>query len=566
MILHLLMFVVTLMLSMRAMASTYDGRYGWPTLKAPRGVIVCEPATTFEESMLLESLSGLAAQAVNEGRFDEMVWINTDNISYKRIFEQSTKAIGVSRFKSFNVWELLTYLKKEKVVKGYVLYNKNLKKGNKDLDNSSNVATVYASLLSSALVEASLEERIKKSGLRMKKDARRESLKNCFDRNKNKLNNSSALCISPVVSNVRDYAIAHKLMLFDTDKALTEEVLEWVRPLSPILGWGIGDEYDATSIISEWGHYNTASDWCMNLPFISSVAPLIPIKKAKEIELGEINFSDTTYVHSFVMSDGDNMQWTMGAFNDNSAYAGHNRAKETGVSWSLCPTNLSIVSPVSWNELLYKQGLKNSFIEYGGGYQYPDLFAKKRSNRKELLREFAQRMNVHLKKMNITIFGAIFKNVESLEAKEALQIYAEELEDITGMIAIQYFPYELGKKVSWYKNRGGVEIPLITADFSLWNEVNAGRPLCGTPEFIASLINRELLAEQKANGYSWTIVHAWSNFAETSNITSKPAVGVNPIIATEKLLLKDIRVVSLNELLWRVRMKYKPEQTKKIRN
>lgn len=163
--------------------------------------------------------------------------------------------------------------------------------------------------------------------------------------------------------------------------------------------------------------------------------------------------------------------------------------------------------------------------------------------------------------MDIKIFGALFKDVDSKEAQEAMKIYVEELDGITGMIAIQYFPYELGKKVFWYKDRQGNDIPMVTADFSLWNEVNSHRPNCGTPEYVSSLINREMLGN-KNSSYSWTIVHAWSDFSKTSKVSSLPAVGINPIKASEMLLLDGIRTVSLNELLWRVRMKYHPEQIK----
>lgn len=557
---YFIILFFSLILSIAAGANNYNERYGWPELKSPSGVIVCSETDSWEEDMLLESLSGLAAQAVNAGRFDKMVWKEIDNTSYKRIFEQSNKALSVKKIEKMNVWDLLKYLKKKKIVKGYILFNREKERNKIISDYSSNVATVYSSLLSGVLIEESLEEKAIILGLKKLKDARTETMEECFSKNKARLSNTSALSVHPSVSNMRDYAIAHKLMLFADERGLAEDILEWVRPLSPILGWGCGDEFDATSIISEYGHYNTASDWCVNLPFISAAAPYIELKKANEIKPEEIDFTDTSYVHSFVMSDGDNMQWTMGAFVDNPVYAGNNKVKETGVSWTLCPINLSVISPISWNEIVKKQGKKNSIIEYGGGYQYPDLFAIRRKNRKELIREFAKRINVHLKRMNIKIFGALFKNVESKEAQEAMQIYAEELEGITGMIAVQYFPYELGKKVFWYKNKQGNDIPMLTADFSLWNEVNDNRPNCGTPEYVSSMINREMLSGADSN-YSWTIVHAWSDFSKTSKVTALPAVGINPIISSESLLLDGVRTVSLNELLWRVRIKYNPSQS-----
>ncbi len=539
-------------------------RHGWPALKPPRGVIVCPSPSAREEAMLLESLSGLAAQAVNEGRFDRMVWIDTDKPSYRRIFEKSLEAMAIESRERMDVWTLLARLKEEGIVKGYVLYSGEKSRGKRIADYSANVATVYASLLSGVLVDTSLEAEARRFGLEKLKDAREESPAECFRKNKANLNNVSALSIHPAVSNMRDYAIAHRLMLYADEKELANEVLEWVRPLSPVLGWSVGDEYEATSLISEWGHYNTASDWCVNLPLITAAAPFVPLEKAREIPLAEIDFADSSYLHAFVMSDGDNMQWMMGSFIDNPAYLGNRRAQKTAISWTSCPVNLSVVSPVSWNELVRRQGDRNSYIEYGGGYQYPDLFAVRRPNREALLREFARRVGERMKELDVKIFGAIFRNLESEEAQEALRIYAEEMDGLTGMIAVQYFPYELGRRIYWYKNGRGTDIPLITANFALWNEVRSDRPFCGVPEYVASLVNRDARTVSFEEGYSCTVVHAWSDFGQTSEATPAPAVGLNPVLATESLLQDGIRTVSLNELLWRVRMRYRPEQTEAL--
>lgn len=553
----LLIFVMSIA-SGRAFDRSWE-RYGWPEQKLPKELIICKQSNRKAESMLLESLSGLAAKAVNEGRFDKMVWIQTNNTSYERILDESLNALKIQKVTYMDIWELLAYLKQQKIVKGYVLYELETERKEKIYSYSSNIATVYASFLSGVLIDSSLQERAAMYGLKKLKDARGESTAECFKKNKSKLNNSSALSIHPSVSNMRDYAIAHGLMLYADEKEVIDDILAWVKPLSPILGWGCGDEFEFTKLASEWGHFNTASDWCTNLPFISAAAPYIPLKKVKEIAPEEINFSDTTYVHSFVMSDGDNMQWTMGSFVDNPNYLGHSRATSEGLSWTLCPANLAVISPASWNAIVEKQG-NASYIEYGGGYQYPDLFAIKRENRKELLREFAKRLNYFLQKTGVKIFGVICQDVDSPEAQEAFQIYAEELTGITGMIAIQYAPYELGKNLFWYSNGKGVQIPVLTATFSLWNEVSNQRPNCGTPEYISSLVNRDEVLATSKERYSWTIVHAWSDFSETSKSSSKEAVGVNPILVTQKLLSDNVRMVSLNELLWRLRMKYYPNQ------
>jgi len=135
--------------------------------------------------------------------------------------------------------------------------------------------------------------------------------------------------------------------------------------------------------------------------------------------------------------------------------------------------------------------------------------------------------------------------------------------DVVPIPVDQYFPYEQGGKIFWFKNLNGIEMPVSTATYSLWNEVNPLRPNCGTPEYISSLINRKVVTNKK-NTLSWTVVHSWSDFGKSSKVTKYPAIGVNPVRATENLLSDDIKTISINELLWRVRMKYKPEQTKKM--
>jgi len=548
---------------MQICSAEYNGRYGWPAQKQPKSIIICKPTENIAEVMLLESLSGLAAKAVNEDRFDEMIWIDTENKAYKKIYQSTLLTLNISAIKEMDLWSLVDYLTKKKIVAGYILYSLDRNPDRKIItDYSSNVATVYASLLSGLIIDESLVKQARLHGLKQLKDVRKESLEECFEKNKNELNNCSALSIHPLVTNMRDYAIAHKLMLYSDKKTLIEKVLKWVTPMSPILGWGCGDESNFTSLISEWGHYNTASDWCLNLPLISSVSGKVPLKKANEKIPEEINFEDTSSFHSFVMSDGDNMQWTMGGFADNECYAGNSGISSTGISWTLCPINLSIISPFTWNELAEKQFPRNSYIEYGGGYQYPDLFAIKRANRKELLRKFAQRINYHLQEMDIKVFGFICQNVKSKESQEAFQIYAEELKGITGMLAVQYFPYELGSDIMWFKNSLGIDIPVSTATYSLWNEVNKRRPNCGTPEYVSSLINREISAKKSV--LSWTIVHAWSDFSKSSKVTKSPAIGLNPVKATENLLSEEIKTISVNELLWRIRMKYRPNQTMSI--
>ncbi|GAE83171.1 hypothetical protein [Bacteroides reticulotermitis] len=201
----------------------------------------------------------------------------------------------------------------------------------------------------------------------------------------------------------------------------------------------------------------------------------------------------------------------------------------------------------------------SSVIEYGGGYQYPDEFAKNRTNREELLTEFARRMNWHFKKLNIKIFGFICKNVFSPEARQAYEIYAREIDGLTGMIAIQYNPYNMGGDMIWVKNKENIDIPVVTAKFSIWSGL-FNDPLCGGPDYVAGLINRDAAQaakqKEKSNPLSWTIIHAWSDFSKTANSTDLPIKGYNAGKVSDRLLSPQVKNVSLNELLWRIRERH----------
>ena len=68
------------LLSAVAVFGKETGARWWPVQAVPKGVIrmtsqVPEPRAPFE--MMVQSVAGLAAKAVNESKGDEMVWVST---------------------------------------------------------------------------------------------------------------------------------------------------------------------------------------------------------------------------------------------------------------------------------------------------------------------------------------------------------------------------------------------------------------------------------------------------------------------------------------------------------
>jgi len=90
----------------------------------------------------------------------------------------------------------------------------------------------------------------------------------------------------------------------------------------------------------------------------------------------------------------------------------------------------------------------------------------------------------------------------------------------------------------------------------------------GNPKTLPAKINRDI-EKDKADGkksFSWTAVHAWSQFHNPSypNNPDELAAGVSPVKWTTEKLSNDINVVSIEELIWRLRMEHNPKETKTV--
>lgn len=567
-----LCIVITLVLKCNAL-DEYNGLFGWNKRITPTKIAICAAPSSDAERMLVASLSGLATQAVGVKQFNEMVWEeHTPADFYSELQDAVIDAIQPQSIRHTECWQLLSDYKRAGVVKGYILYSSDKSKGRmysrrENMNLSANVATVYAGVLKGVLIDESLEQQAQALGLKRLKDCRTISMEDCFNEMKTRLNNHSALAVDPKVSNCREYAIANRLMVYYDVNALSEKIMEWVEPLSPIVGWNCPDEFTHTSLVSRWGHFNTASNWCKNMTLLAAASAKMKPKHLQPFNPKQIDYSDPSSFHAFLMSDGDNMQWTYNSFMTSDDFYASPLKKDFSINWTSCPVNLSIMSVPSWNRIVDKGMLFNTIVEYGGGYQYPDLFATNRSNRAELLTRFARRLNEHFNQLGLTTMGVICQDVHSKAAREAFSIYAHEIKSLCGIIAIQYYPYELAGEIEWFDNGVGIDIPVVTATYSIWDTVDAKRPHGGTPSYVASLINRNALSATKnkqAGELSFTIVHAWSSFDKSNSEENTTVKGINAAWASAQKLNQYVHTVSLEELLWRIRMRYRPQQTQSL--
>ena len=548
----------------------FSSDYWWPEQKVPKKVITCQVASdNYPERMLAESLAGIAAKAVNEGKNDELIWISVSTPAIDEWYKRTLGRLGISANQSMDVWNLLKYLAGKGLVKGYVVYDYDNGAGamytnRSDMDISANIATSIVGVTSSALVDRKLEPKMLDAQLvKLFDTASGVTYKEVYNHLKPAINHNLIMMVDPKAPHHRDIAIAHNSMVFDgSSTSNMDYFFGRLRLSSPLLGWGFEDEYVFTSRASENGIINAASNWCWNLPLLSAGARSYQTKKLKSLHPKNIDWTKQGHFHSFVMSDGDNLQWAEFNFTHHSDYWANANNGLFPFGWTTCSGQMSETLPTTLDYLAETQPGNISFIEFGSGYHYPDLMGK-RTNVDLAIRTHAKKVNLHMQKNGVKVFGFICSNMDSPDAKNAYQTYAEELENLTGMIALQYAPYEAGNgKIYWVTDSKGRHIPVVTAKYSLWANLNNER--AGSPEKIANLINQDAQNATSSGTISnyWTVVHAWSQFVKNG----AEARGLTPVKWTVDLLNKDINVINTEEMLWRIRMKYYPDEVQQIIN
>lgn len=182
----------------------------------------------------------------------------------------------------------------------------------------------------------------------------------------------------------------------------------------------------------------------------------------------------------------------------------------------------------------------------------------------------AENVAASMRQHRVKVLGLIAHDVKSTAAKDGFKAYIEANDQLEGIVAIQYSPYAGGEgNIYWVTNKKGYDIPVITVKYSLWNHGSSNHSREGTPTFVAN----KLKAEVKETSFSLMAVHAWSNFKDIGQSNDELAENTGGNIkgaGAAKLCVNHLndnfQVVSVQELIWRVRMYYRVEQTKKYLN
>jgi hypothetical protein len=570
----------------------------WPVQALPKVIVrsVSWHQLGTGNLMMLHSLAGLAAQAVNEHRGDEMLWISTDYVDVEDWLDRLLRSHReIQQQGEREPWDLVDRFKKAGIIKGYILYRRDDSPGERyqqrpGIDCSVNVATSLAGLLGGIIVDEKLEKKAKSHGLTMLIDVRDKTQQWCFDTYKDQFNRHMLCQQDPRVAIIRDVAIAHKAFTVYGLEEPVPAALRWLAPPSPILGY-MAPEAKATRLASVWGHFQTGTNYCWNLSVLMAGSDHDFAPPAKPFDPRTIDFNDRRSGVSFVSTDGDNVCWyEVGFFHKNPGYWRSPDRGRIPFGWSCCFCELAQLFPQAMQYAAETQSDNDWFVEWGGGYFYPDLFASERPDRWEVLARQSRLTWELMKKSGTRIIGFnIFVSYDSPDAHKAYEVIAHEMDDLHAILIRQYNPYEAGAgKIFWVKNRSGLEIPVITCCYSIWENHNK-RPRSGTPAKIAREIRETVAATPAAElpRYDWVACHVWSFFRhapgndeDAENLPKTPRQsfperkkdaprrggisGYTPVTWCVERLPESICVVCPEELVWRIRMKHDPEQTRKL--
>ncbi len=498
---------------------------------------------------------------------------------YARLLAQHP---GLASLGTFAPWDLVDRYAGRGLIKGYILYRRDRSVGDDHpgrLNGSVNVATSLAGILDAIIVDEDLEPAARTHGLKLLLDARDKTPQWCFDTYRSQFNRRMLCTQDPRKPHVRDLAIAHQVFTLYGPAEPLAAAMAWLEPLSPILGWNGGDEYDNTDLATRFGHFQTATDWCMNLPVLMAGSEQLPLPKAGNLDPRTIDWHDSRSAVSFIDTDGDNVQWWQGSFfSGTDSYWGSPARGTLPFGWSACFAQLAQLCPQAIDHAFATRTPNDSLIEWGGGYYYPDRFGLQRANRWDLVAGQARRTLALMAKTNSRIIGFNFSQWDSPDARRACALFAGQTDRLLAILAFQYSGYEAGAgKVFWVQDRNGNDVPVISARYDIWEHAN-DRERVGTPAKVARAIQQTVAqAPPGQPRYDWVIAHVWSYFRrvpgtdeDAENMPQNNAAahggvrGYLPVTWCAERLPANIRAVSPEELVWRIRMQHDPVQTQKL--
>lgn len=505
--------------------------------------------------LLAQSLAGLVNRAMDKGNVDFGLWLQCNGQSYDAAKANLGEEIGRKTAVELATGEL------KSLIDGYVLT---------DVTNnpeSGVVAAVASHVYNSVIVDIRDKAVFDAAGLVMKYDARQKTTADAWEEFKDKCSNKALVLMPVQMGELREFAIKNELFLINLNKRygtdaggqnieLLEEVLAWLEPNAPVLGWEQVSEDKFVDKISRHAATLLASDISFNHSLTSAGAASRQKQLLSTVTNPKmIRYNDKGNYVSFFLSDGDNYQWVMNDLFINDYY-GLSSGIAAKMSYEMCSQALCQLAPDRFEQIYKRQKKNMTFMEcFGGGYFYVDTYSIEKGNRAENLKVLAERTASHMRQHRLKVLHLMAWEWDSEKAKEAYQAFIDANDQLEGIVTVEYAPYSGGRgEILWFTNEDGYDIPVVSTKYALWQNYNNATDGTGDPLTVAGYLKDSDCKSDQS--YAAIVVHAWSEFdGKKAGAAAFDCISAAP---------SSVKPVDIQELIWRIRMEYRPDQTNKF--
>jgi len=477
----------------------------YPSSSQPDTLYVfTDDSFTHSELLLLQSIQGLCAKTEPKIYRDKgsgsSLWIDDIETIY---------GVYVSDEMDGNIDTVLSLIPGN--VTGYILCNID--------DNSSNVANSLCGPLNALAVTQQLQALMESRGYTQILDVRDKDEQWVLD-------NYSSMMDKQIITYQRedkclflgDYSILSNALHFydDIHSSTTENAFGHMHPNSVLFGWG-DDEYQTVAKASEYSIGVHPADWGFNISTLTN----FNAQTKQHVSDEEPSIVENTHTVCFLMSDGDNIQWMLNLFAEDSRWFGSDNRGLMDIGWTI-PPSLSEIAPTVMAKIYSMATSTNLGKDYfvagpsGHTYHFPELFPE--------LEASCSLMNGYLEKSDLSIVNILGNAYNDSVYQPELKEYLKQ-EHVDGLF---YYDYSNYSRMQGSMDCYGLK-PVVSAKYNLWGGFETG-------ESLAQKLNNALKDPYSVAGYTLVAVHAWSN-------------SVDSLLYVNSLLDEGVRVVAPDEFV-----------------
>ena len=452
----------------------------------PKGTNLTSLVGISESSLGNSSLRALTAtlQGLVARQSSQQIYVDGGR-GYTLWYNHLNSAYGIPRVNAANPWLLVNQFKS--LISGYILYDVAAN------TNSLNVATSLCGPLNAIAVDVSLENTARSYGITNRLlDVRTYNEQWAWTNYNSSFSRDTVIEQKESFSDqLRDYStLANAFTFFDGNSAFRKFIMTQMNPDAACLGWGDAGQGENVFVgnNSSNGIFTVAADWALNLSTLSSIRDPTIYQHTHIVPVTETNVHYVT----FVVTDGDNVQWNLGDF---PGYFNTAARGKFNMGWALSPALADLApSVLRWFFDYSSNGVGKDFFvagPSGTGYLYPSCYPP-------------AELDLHVQKLGDFMDRADLNIAQIIDFNSfnRLDLWNKYLTqpNIEALLYLEYAPYNGAHGAVLFATNGN---PVIGVRDLLWSgleeETNLVANINSYPRDISG-----------PSGYTLVGVHVWS--------------------------------------------------------